>query len=409
MPFSLTWFISRRYIGQRKSIGFITLISYFSILGLILGISSLVTTLSILNGFEKTLKNKIISFESPLRVKAFHDGDIADVKELTDKIKTIPECRTLYPYIEREVLLRAGDVAEGVVVRGIEQRLAQSPQVNRTITDGSGRLVPNEKEPVAGMLVGQDLANRMEITTGKRVFLISPQSSGGAFTQPFVKSFVVSGIFNTGLYEYDNTFIFISIGAAQELFRMAGMITGFEIQMPDPTRADEIAPILDKKLGYPYFAQSWQDLHRTLFAWMKTQSLPILIVFGLIIIVGIFNLVSTLIMIVLNKKKNIGVLRAFGISKWAIIKIFFYQGMLIGIIGIGLGSLLGYGLCWLEDTFKFFTLNKDIYFVDSLPVSMHIGDFVIVAGGAAIICLLATLYPAYKAAKMLPTDAIRWE
>ncbi len=409
MAFSLSWFIARRYLFQKRSVGFITIISYFSILGLLLGVASLVTTLSILNGFEQTLERAIIRFEAPLRVRAFHRDDIANSPELIAKVKSLINPEALRPYVEKEALFRAGDVAEGILVHGVSQENQASFRLPEMIVEGKLRLSPSEVAASRGIIVGQDLANRMEVSVGQRVFLINTQSMRGVMTQPLVKPFEVTGIFNSGLYEYDNAYVFIELEAAQELFQMAGMISGLEISLADPVKADEAARLLENELSYPYYAQSWKDLHRTLFAWMKSQSLPILVIFGMIVVVGIFNLVSTLIMIVVDKRRAVGILRAVGISAWKIIAVFFYQGAAIGFAGVMLGTLTGFGLCWLQDTFGIYSLNKEIYFVGTLPVSMHIEDFLLVGGTALVICFLATLYPAYRAAKLPPTDAIRFD
>jgi len=404
--------IAKRYLYQKRKIGFITLITYFSIVGLILGTGALVTTLSILNGFDEEYKERIIEFESDIQVITYHNRGTKDYHIIETLLKETSGVVSFSPYLEKECLIRKGrGSAEGVIVKGIdEEKFSKVIDVKGIIKEGRYELqLKDDSKRRQGIIVGSNIAEKMNIAVGDAVILMSPQRAAEGFSQPVIKVFAVKGIFNSGLYEYDDTYVYIPLKSAQELFMLKNTVTGAAVRVENREFADRICDELNKKLYYPHYAQTWFDVHFMIFRWMDTMNLPVLLVFGMIALVGIFNLVSTLIMIVVEKKRDIGILKSMGANRNSIMKVFLYEGIIIGGLGVGIGSALGFGLCWLENSYKFFSLNKDIYLVDYLPVSMKFSDFALIGSIALFLCIAATVYPAWKASKLLPTDAIRNE
>ena len=403
--------IAKRYLYQKRKIGFITLITYFSIIGLILGTSALETTLSILNGFDEEYKERIIEFESHIQVVTYHNRGTKDYKQIEKLLRETPGIINMSPYLEKECLLRKGrGAAEGIIAKGVdEEKFSSVVDVEGIIKEGKYELKKQDGEKHPGIIIGINMAEKMNISLGDIVILMSPQRFSQGFSQPVIKLFKVKGIFNSGLFEYDDTYVYIPLRSAQELFMMKGIITGVAARLEHRELADEVCDAINDKIYYPHYAQTWFDVHYMIFRWMDTMNLPVLLIFGMIALVGIFNLISTLVMIVVEKKRDIGILKSMGASRNSIMKIFLYEGIIIGGLGVGIGSALGFGLCWLEDTYKFFSLNKDIYLVNYLPVSMRFSDFLLIASIALFLCIAATVYPAWKASKLMPSDAIRNE
>jgi len=406
-------FIAKKYFTKRKKTGFISIITWFAIVGLTIGISSLIITLSILNGFEKEVREKIIGFQSHVRLSTFHNESFGNYDSIMEQVKLIPGVAGISPYIEREAMIRFKDLDEGIVLRGISQDLVGTVlDINRKIIEGNLSLKPEnrEKNQKGEIVLGIDLVQKLGVKLGDVVTAVCPFGKKlNLLGTPTYKQFVVSGIFETGLYEFDNSFVYVSLESAQRLLRMNAEISGFEIKVDEIDHSLTIANEINELLGYPFYAQTWRDMYTTLFAWMQTQKLPILIVFGMIVLVGAFNLISTLIMLVLEKRRDIGILKSIGARSKGIMKIFFFEGVIIGMISVMLGSTTAYVLCWLQKTYKIISLNKDVYYIDAIPVSMSPNNFILVSGIAFFLCLIATVYPSWKASRLIPAEAVRFE
>jgi len=233
--------------------------------------------------------------------------------------------------------------------------------------------------------------------------------SYGLIPTPFVKAFRVTGYFETGLHDYDDTFVYISLKSAQQLFRTGDKITGYEIKLENLNYANDAKTEIENKWGYHYIAETWFERNKNLFSWMQIEKWAAFIILSLIIMVAAFNIISTLIMVVMEKQKDIGVLKTMGANSRSIQRIFILQGVISGIIGSGLGSIIGYILCWSQLKYKWFSLPSDIYFINSLPIEMRVTDFVFIFAAATLLCFVATIFPARKAAKLDPVEAIRYE
>ncbi|KPK87786.1 hypothetical protein AMJ80_11710 [bacterium SM23_31] len=404
------YLIAKRYLIQKKETGFITLIMYISIAGLSIGIAALILTLGVLNGFEHTIKEKILSFQSHLRLDAFHNRPIENHEEIQRRILGYSEVAAVSPFIEQACILRYDPQEDGVMIRGIDPAKINSViDVGSFISEGSIDLGVNADD-VPGILLGVDLVERFNISLGDSVILASPPDvSAGIISIPNRLIFELRGTIDTGMSEFDNTFAFIHINEAQSLFKMPGKISGIDIRLHDIALADTIRNRLDKEMGYPLFARTWNDLNDTLFDWLNVQRLPILIAFGMIIMLGAINLVSTLILIVLEKQKDVGILKSIGASSSSIIKIFFIDGIVIGIVAVMSGSILTLILGYIQNKYSIISLSKEVYYVSTFPVDLNWMNFLKIGLVAMILCIGATIYPAWKASRLMPSEAIRSE
>jgi len=406
-------YVAKKYFIKKKKTGFISIITWFSIVGLTIGIASLIITLSILNGFETEVKNKITGFQSHVKVATFHNESFGNIEQVRQQIESIEGVLALSPYVEREAMIRFRNLDEGIVLRGVDQeRVKNVLDIEDKFIQGNLSLKPKdrEKNQVAEIVIGKNLAERLGIKPGDTVFIICPFGKQlSLLGAPSVERFILSGIFETGLYEFDNSFVYVSLKTSQALLDITDEISGFEIKVDNIDNSLSVARKINDKLGYPFYAQTWKEMYNTLFAWMQTQKLPILIVFGLIVLVGAFNLISTLIMLVLEKRKDVGILKSIGARSRSIMKIFVLEGVFIGTLSVFAGCLLAYFLCYIQETYKIFSLNKDVYYIDAIPVSMSPYNFIIISLVAFVLCLIATVYPSLKAARLVPAEAVRFE
>jgi len=412
---SYEFFIATRYLRAKRRMGFISLITYFSIVGVSIGVAALIIVLSVMNGFEKEVRSRIIGFDAHIRVRTFHDQGVENYRQVMEKIRPIRHIVGLSPYILGKVMIKVGDNVEGIFIKGTDPAgVVQVSDLGRNIIYGSLNLGPvpgsDGGQELPGIILGRSLADRLQaLTLGTKVTLISPKGMTSIFSVPSVKQFRLAGIFETGMFEYDDTFAYISIPSAQRLLRMGDRITGIEVKLDNLYRAGEVAEEIEALLGYPFHAVTWFEMHRNLFSWMQIEKWAMFIILSLIIMVAAFNIVSSLIMVVMEKTREIGILKSMGATSRSIMKIFMLEGLVVGVVGTLIGSLLGYFLCWLQQTYKIFSLPPDIYFINTLPITMKTSDFVMIAVAAIALSFLATLYPSRKAAGLVPVDAIRYE
>ncbi len=407
------FFIAKRYLTARQKTRFINIISYISIFGVAIGVAALIITLSVMNGFESEVRSRIIGFDTHLRVRKFHFENMEEYKEVAEKINDIDNIIGISPYILNEAMIRAGRYSDGIIIRGVDPKTVfKVSEIGNNMYYGEfnvGDITNEESISRPGIVLGRWLADRLLVDTGDEVILVSLAGVYSMFRQPPVKQFVVSGIFESGMFEYDNAYAFISIESAQKLFRMSNAVSGLEIKLNDLYKADQISNKIDKILGYPYFSQTWFDLRKNLFSWMQLEKWAMFIVLSLIILVAAFNIISTLIMVVMEKTREIGILKSMGVTSKGITKIFLFEGMVVGILGSLIGFIIGFSLCFAQLEYKFFSLPGDVYFINYLPVKMQSLDFVLIGLAAIVLCIFASLYPAIKAAKLDPIRAIRYE
>ncbi len=334
-----------------------------------------------------------------------------------DKLSLAKQIKGVTPFIYSQAMLSSHENVTGVVLRGIDPTtVTQVTDLSKTLLQGSiSQLAGTYKDPesnarIGGIIIGKELARNLGVVYGDTVNIISPL---GVMTPlgmiPRMKKFKVVGVFSTGMYEYDSGLAYLSLSNAQQFLNMGNDVTGLEIKIKDIFKAGQVAMLIQKELGFPYYARSWEATNRNLFTALKLEKTVMFIILILIIMVGALGIVSSLIMVVVEKTKDIAILKALGATDRSIMKIFVYQGLFIGIIGTGLGLLFGYIICLLLKQYQFISLPKDVYYIDTLPVTMRPEIFLIVAIAAIIVSFLATIYPSYKASKLPPAETLRYE
>lgn len=408
-------FIANRYLKSKRKTGFISLITYISIIGVMIGVAALIIVLSIMNGFEGEVRSRIIGFGSHIELRTYHNQGIEDFDALKKRVEPIKHIIGVSPYInEMGLIVSKNKKRKAVAVKGVDPlTVSQVSDVKDNINYGLfelGKIEADNGREYPGIVLGTFLADKIGVDIGERVQILSPSGISPMMTSiPPIITFCVSGFFETGIYEFDDVFAYVDIKEAQKLFKLKNKVTGLEIKLDDLDNADIVANDIKNMLGYPYAAITWFDMNKNLFAWMQFEKWGMFIILSLIIMVAAFNIISTLIMIVLEKTKDIGILKAMGATKKSIMKIFIFEGLVGGVIGTVLGCVIGFSVCWLQMKYEFIALPADVYIISALPVQMKGLDFLLIAGSAILICYLATVYPARKASQLNPVEAIRYE
>ncbi len=405
---NFSYYIAKRHLLGHHTIGFISFISIFSVIGLSVGVAALILTVSVLNGFEQELKSKLVDFDAHIRLNKMYSATSDSSKNVLKTLQQIPEINAIVPYMQRNVIVRHKTLTDGVIVEGIEaQKIGTSVNLSRFVTQGELRFSTETGKD--GILIGEKLAEKLELNLGDELYLFVIHGAKGVGRRPKIGTFVVTGLYDSGISDYDDIFIYTSLKAMKNLFRHNSEITGYQIMLSDAGRADDIAAQIDDELGFPYNARSMNDMHANLFEWLRVQRLPVTLIFGLICLVAIFNIVSSLMMIVIEKTKDIGILKSYGASDHQVMKIFVIESLLIGITGTVLGFALALTFTWAQNQFGLISIPEEVYFMKNLPILLNIRNFIYIGAGAIFFSLIATIYPAYKATKLEPVEAIQYE
>jgi lipoprotein-releasing system permease protein len=399
-------FVARKFISPKKESGFITFVTLISIIGVAIGVASLIIAVSVLTGFEKEITERAVSLSSHIQITSFKQEGIKDYRSIlqlvADSLKSV---QSATPYVQKEAVLKYKDKTEGIIVKGIRNQ-DDIFRNRRQIIAGSSELKEIDSS-VQSIIIGNKLASKFGINLGDKVFILATNGIPSPLNTPNIKQFKVAGIYESGLREYDDVMLYIDFITAQKLFQMGNNITGIELIVKDISRIDEVNERVKKLLGYPYNPRTIFRIFKGLFTWVELQKKPIPIIIGLIIIVAAFNIIGTLLMIVLEKTKEIGILKTLGSTGRDIISIFSYQGMLIAVTGIILGNILGYGLCLFQLKYNIISL-PDIYFMSKVPIIINWEIGLIITLITMAVCFLATFVPSYLASKLKPVTAIRF-
>lgn len=410
MSFEL--FIGARYLRAKQKQAFISLITILSVAGVTVGVMALIVVIAVMAGFEADLKKRILGVESHLVVMR-HGGGFEDYRDVMGYLESVEGVEAATPVIFDQVMLRTSSGASGVVLRGIDPQTVGGVVSNLTPEALAGLLPQNgsdlEKPPGPGIILGKELALNLGAVPGELVYVISPRGMLSPIGHvPSMKPFRVAGIFESGMYDYDGSIAYIHMAEAQKMLRIGDAVSALEVRLTDIDRADKITRQVVDHLGFPFWAKNWMDMNRNLFSALKLEKTVMFIILALIVMVAAFNIASSLIMMVMEKTKDIAILKAMGASDKSIRKIFVLKGMVIGAIGTVLGVILGFILCLALERYKFIELPSDVYYITTLPVLLQVWDVVAIAGSAMVICYLATLYPARQASRLNPVDALRY-
>lgn len=406
-------FIGRRYLRAKQKQAFISLITILSIAGVAVGVMALIVVIAVMTGFEADLKSRILGGQPQVMLRR-HGGAFTDYRQVLEEAEKTKGVEAATPFILLQIMLRAKHGASGAVLRGIDPESAG--RVMKTLQkvnlpDPLPATSSTDSVPIIPSIVlGRELARNLGVIEGDVIYLISLRGTLSPIGHlPAMKQFRVTGFFESGMYEYDQTFAYINIKDAQKIMRLGDAVTGLDIRVTDIYDARNVAQRIVAKVGLPYWAQDWMQMNRNLFKALKLERRVMFIILVLIILVAAFNIASSLIMMVMGKTRDIAILKAMGATERSIRKIFVFNGMVIGSLGTILGLCLGLVVCAVLKRYDIHELTGDIYyFTTTLPVKLEFTDVVSIIAAALLICFFATLYPARQAAKLSPVEAIRY-
>ena len=423
-------FVSIRHLSAKKSQKFISLNTWISIAGVGLGVMALIVVIAVMSGFSKDLRDKILGTNSHVVVSNMNRAMVENYDGILKKVRSVKGVIAAAPFIMNQVMLINGDRVSGIVVRGIDPEKEETVSdlgknmVSGTVSDlktkssFSGEIKGREKKNRAGIILGKELLRRLGVGVGDIVSMVSPVSRVTPVGLiPRMKLFKVVGVFESGMYEYDANLSFILLKSAQKFFSMKNGVSGIEVRVADIEQAGNIASVIQKELGFPYLVRDWMRMNRNLFSALKLEKIVMFIILILIIFVAAFNIVSTLFMLVMEKAKEIAILKSMGASCSSIMKIYSYQGLVIGLVGTFLGCATGFVIVpnlneivgSIESIFGIVAFPSDVYYLDRLPSKIQYMDSFLIIIFSVVICLVASLYPAWRASKLDLVDGLRYE
>tara|TARA_A100001011_G_scaffold102316_2_gene107925 strand:+ start:118742 stop:119965 length:1224 start_codon:yes stop_codon:yes gene_type:complete len=402
-------FIASRYLTSQNNLKFISNINYLSILGLSIGIAVLIITMGVLNGFENEVKKKIVSFDGHIRVNGYFNNPIfQNSSQLDSIIDNNSEIVNKIEFINHAATIRFKNQTEPVFIEAFGQiKNNNFFELNKNIVFGNFNL--NSTNPSKGIVIGKVLYDRLNINLGQKITLMDLKSLGNPGVAPRILQFELRGVYETGLTEYDESIVYINLNDAQTLLKYNNLISGYILSLDQIDNTSKIGNLLNDKLNYPLTSSTWIERHSNLFEWLSLQKYPITIVFAMIALVGILNISSSLTMIVMEKTKSIGVMRAIGFSENDLLKLFFLKGAIIGFSGVFFGLTISLFFAFFQTKFNILSIPQEVYFMGSLPIKIIPINVLIVGSMGIILAIIASIYPARIASKIEPSNAIRYE
>jgi lipoprotein-releasing system permease protein len=414
--FSLEWFIARRYLSSRKGARFLSLITLIAIGGVTVGVMALVVVTAVMSGLQNELRNKYLGTNPHIWLTTYGEGMRLDAWQGTlARVLEVDGVVSAAPFVETAVALRLPNAyAEAGLMRGIDPD-AKGEAITEIVTrirNGEFSFGPTASG-YPPLVLGDGLAEKFQAYAGTVIDVISLQGTevnSLGILQPPMRRFEVVGSFHTGMYDYDNRYMYTTLSAAQDLARLGDAVTGLEIRTPDPNRAEPIARDIEAHLGgFPYRGIDWMSLNKSLFQALELEKLAMAVILLLIVVVAAFNIISTLVMVVADKTREIGILKSMGLTARQVQRIFMIQGVVIGFVGAAIGASGGLILAWVLNRYQLIKIPGEVYFIPYLPVEVDPLELTVVLLASLLISFLATIYPARKAARLFPVEAIRHE
>ena len=404
-------FIAKRYLASKHKINFITIISFISIAGITIGVAALIVVLSVFNGFSSLVVDYLMNLDPHVRITAISNEGEKNILEIDKILENEKLVLSYSPFIEGKVLAYSKGFTQVVNLKGISKdKIDNVYLINENLVDGSDENFRNGDQRV---FVGLQLADKLMVMSSDSLVLISPSNIEQSITQlalPLSKKVVVDGVFSSKNNEYDVGYIFCSLSDAQFLFGYKNNFQGYDIRLDELSHSSDVKKSLLTKIGSKdYKIETWYDFHQELYSVMQIERWTAYIILSLIIAVATFNILGSLSMSVIEKRRDIGILRSMGVTESSILKIFMFEGLLIGILGTLLGIIIGYAVCYIQINYNIYPLDPAQYKIDSLPVEIRLSDFFYISGASMFLSFLASLFPAKKAAKVNPISAIKWE
>lgn len=414
----LAWFVARRYLASRKKGRFLSFITWIALAGVTVGVTALIVVLGVMNGMQEELRGKILGSTPHLMVLEHGTAlRMGDWRAVQDSVRGMPGVRGVAPFILTKIaILRSEEYAQDADLYGVSLDLEPEDAVTEMeeeILRGVHALGPTESGYPPAVL-GSRLAERLGAIPGDTLMVVSLENirpSPFGHMVPTIRSFEMTGTFTTGMYDYDINNMYAPLERVQDLLGMreSDRVSGLSVRIDDPWEASTAARSVRDRLGYPYWVETWITRHQALFSALELEKLALGVILFLIVIVAAFNIVSTLVMVVVDRTSEIGILKSMGMSDGQVLRVFVLQGVAIGVLGTALGTGLGLLLCWILHRFEIIQIPPDVYFIDHLPVSIDPMDVLLVISGSLFISLLATIYPALQASRLQPVEAIKHE
>jgi lipoprotein-releasing system permease protein len=407
---SFETFFSQRYLKAKRKQGYISIITGISIFGIMIGVMALIIVLAVMNGFREDLLKKILGVNSHLLILSYKGG-IKNTEAVIKKALKVDGVLAATPFIYSQVMIKNAGNISGAILRGLDPATAGSvTNIDSMIKGGSLAVLKETDTGPQGIILGSELSKQIGALPGDTVTVVSPIGKLTPLGRVANEAkFRVQALFESGMYEYDSSMVCLSLADAQDFLSLGDEVTGIELKVRDIDESDKIGEIIQDKLGSPYWTKDWKVMNRSLFSALKLEKVTMFIILIMIVLVGALNIISSLVMLVMEKTRDIAILRTMGASSKSIMSIFIFQGLFVGLIGTVLGLLSGSFLCYLLARYKFIKLPPDVYYIATLPVRMEWFDVATIAIAAVVISFLATIYPSWQASKLNPVEALRYE
>ncbi|MGC8926895.1 MAG: lipoprotein-releasing ABC transporter permease subunit [Myxococcota bacterium] len=416
--------IAIRHLRSKKRSAFLSIITVIAVLGIIIGVATMCVVLSVMSGFENDLKSRILGANAHLIVIKFGQN-FSEYRDIISKVESINGIRGAAPFVLSEGMISSDTNLSGVIIKGIiPEEATKVMDIGKNIEEGELTNLNNPEKVVLrsqtnlvggrdnlpGIIIGRELNKILHLNVGDVVTLFSPLGELSPFgPMPKSRKFKIVGIFYSGMYEFDQKFVYVHLKESQKFFGLMENVTGVEITVKDINKTVELGEAIKEKIGgYPYKVRNWMEMNRNLFSAIRLEKIVMFIILAFIVLVASFNIISTLIMVVIERAKEIAILKTFGVKNSSVVRIFITEGLIIGVFGTVSGEIAGYIFCKLLSAYHF-QLDPEVYYITTLPVLINPIEFITVAIAAIFISFVATIYPAISAAKLRPTEGLRYE